>query len=190
MQPNGSQAQLTKRAVFLDRDGVINRAFVFSGVPTPPRTLEDVEILPGVRESIASLYLHSFEVVIVSNQPDAARGLVSRESIAEINEFLKDELGVFHFYVCFHDDADNCSCRKPKPGLILEAARNLSINLSLSYMVGDRWRDILAGQKAGCDCFFIDYKYIEKRPSPPFTGVSSLHEATRIILEKSNEDID
>ena len=177
-----------KRAVFLDRDGVVNSAFIVSEVPTPPRSLVDVEILPGVKESIKSLYQNNFEIVIVTNQPDVARGLVTRESVLEINEFLKHNLGVVHFYTCFHDDSDECDCRKPKPGSIIKAAEDLSIDLSLSFMVGDRWRDIAAGQSAGCECFYIDYKYREKSPPLPFTRVSSLIEATRMILEKSNDN--
>jgi len=172
------------KAVFLDRDGVINRAFVRNTVPTPPRTLDEVEILSGVKESILLLKQHNFEVVIVTNQPDAARGLVTRDSVTQINELLKVKLGVNHFYTCFHNDSDKCNCRKPEPGLILEAAQDLAIDVSRSFLVGDRWRDILAGQRAGCECFFIDYNYVEKSPSLPYTRVSSLNEATQMILEK------
>jgi len=178
-----------KRAVFLDRDGVVNRAFVRNRLPTPPRTLEEVEILFGVKESIMLLKQHDFEVVVVTNQPDVARGLVTRDSVNQINELLKLHLEITHFYTCFHDDSDKCDCRKPEPGLILKAAQDLGIDLAHSSMIGDRWRDIAAGQSAGCACFFIDYKYLEKSPPPPFTRVSSLIEATRMILEKSNDDI-
>ena len=177
------------KAVFLDRDGVVNKAFVRNGLPTPPQKLEEVEILLGVKESILRLKQQNFEVVVVTNQPDAARGLVTRGSIAEINEFLKLHLGINHFYTCFHDDSDKCNCRKPEPGLILKAAQDLDIDVSRSSLVGDRWRDIAAGQRAGCKCFFIDYKYSEKSPSLPYTRVSSLTEATQMILEKSNDDV-
>lgn len=172
------------KAVFLDRDGVVNRAFVRNTVPTPPRTLDEVEILSGVKESILLLKQHNFEVVIVTNQPDAERGLVTRDSVNQINELLKVKLGVNHFYTCFHDDSDKCNCRKPEPGLILEAAQDLAIDVSRSFLVGDRWRDILAGQRAGCECFFIDYNYVDKPPSLPYTRVYSLNEATQMILEK------
>jgi len=173
-----------KRAVFLDRDGVVNRAFVRNGVPVSPQSLNEVEILPGVKESILLLHQHSFDIVIVTNQPDVARGLVTRDSVTKINELLKLDLGINHFYTCFHDDLDNCNCRKPEPGLILKAAHDLAIDVSRSSLVGDRWRDIAAGQSAGCKCFFIDYKYTERSPPPPFTQVSSLLEATRMILER------
>lgn len=173
----------------MDRDGVVNRAFVRNGVPVSPQSLKEVEILPGVKKSILLLHQHGFDIVIVTNQPDVARGLVTRDSVTKINELLKLDLGINHFYTCFHDDLDNCSCRKPEPGLILKAAQDLAIDISRSSLVGDRWRDIAAGQKAGCKCFFIDYEYMERSPTPPFTQVSSLFEATRMILERQNDDI-
>jgi len=172
-----------KKAVFLDRDGVVNRAFVLNGVPRPPRSVDEVEILFGVKESILLLKKHNFEIVIVTNQPDVARGSVTRESIIQINELLKLNLGINHFYTCFHDDPHKCDCRKPKPGLILKAAQDLDIDLSRSSMVGDRWRDITAGQSAGCKCYFIDYEYLEKSPTLPYTQVNSLNEAVKMILE-------
>ena len=176
-----------KRAVFLDRDGVINRAFVFGGVPTPPKSLDQVEILTGVNEAIELLRERNFVIVVVTNQPDVARGLVSQESVEEINTYLSQKLGIKHFYTCLHDDSDECNCRKPKPGLIMEAARELDSDLHKSFMVGDRWRDIAAGQAVGCKCFFIDYKYDEISPVLPFTKVSSLIEATRMILENPDD---
>jgi D-glycero-D-manno-heptose 1,7-bisphosphate phosphatase len=176
-----------KRAVFLDRDGVINRAFVFGGVPTPPKSLDEVEILTGVNEAIELLKERNFVIVVVTNQPDVARGLVSQESVEAINTYLSQKLGIKHFYTCLHDDLDECDCRKPKPGLIVEAARELNSDLHKSFMVGDRWRDIAAGQAVGCKCFFIDYKYDEISPILPFTKVSSLIEAARIILENPND---
>jgi D-glycero-D-manno-heptose 1,7-bisphosphate phosphatase len=176
-----------KRSVFLDRDGVINQALVVDGVPHPPKYLKSVEILPGVREALKLLSASHFEIVVVTNQPDVARGSVSQESVEEINVFLRQELGLGHFYTCFHDDQHRCDCRKPKPGLIMKAARDLNLDLQKSFMVGDRWRDITAGQAANCQCYFIDYGYQEKHPVLPFTRVSSLIEATTLILENSNE---
>ena len=176
-----------KRAVFLDRDGVINRAFVFDGVPTPPKSIGEVEILSGVREAIELLQERNFVVIVVTNQPDVARGFVSRESVEAINTHLSQELGIKLFYSCFHDDLDECICRKPKPGLIMDSAAYLDLDLNKSFMVGDRWRDITAGQAAGCKCFFIDYEYEEKSPVLPFTKVSSLLEATRMILENPDD---
>lgn len=176
-----------KRAVFLDRDGVINEAFLFNGVPVPPKHLGDVVILIGVKEAIKLINENNFEVVVVSNQPDVARGLTTIESVEAINSYLSKVLEIKHFFTCYHDDPDICDCRKPKPGLLLKAAGDLNLDLRRSFMVGDRWRDIAAGQTAGCHCFFIDYEYAEKSPSLPFTRVTSLIEAVNLILEISNE---
>jgi D-glycero-D-manno-heptose 1,7-bisphosphate phosphatase len=169
------------KAVFLDRDGVVNKAFVVNGLPKPPRTIREVEILPGVQRAISMLRQQNFEIVIVTNQPDAARGLVTVESVAEINDYLKLELGIAHVYTCFHDDTDECNCRKPQPGLILRAAKDLAIDLSASSLVGDRWRDISAGQAAGCETYFIDNLYSEVQPRKPYTTVSSLLEAVELL---------
>jgi D-glycero-D-manno-heptose 1,7-bisphosphate phosphatase len=176
-----------KRAVFLDRDGVINRAFVLDGTPIPPRNLKEAEVLAGAKEAIKMLDEYNFEIVVVTNQPDVSRGVTSIESVEAINEYLGLELGIRHFYVCLHDDLQGCDCRKPKPGLLLNAARDLEIDLQKSFMIGDRWRDIAAGQAAGCRCFFIDHGYQEKSPTLPFIKVSSLIEAAKAILETPNE---
>jgi D-glycero-D-manno-heptose 1,7-bisphosphate phosphatase len=172
-----------KKAIFLDRDGVLNAVVMINGIPTPPRNLEEVVMLPSVFEAINLLRSESFEIVVVTNQPDYARGTVSMSEILEINKFLGTQLDIQHFYTCFHDDIHNCDCRKPKPGLLIKAAAELDIDLQSSYMVGDRWRDIEAGQAAKCQCYFLDYSYHEKSPNLPFTQVSSLIEAAHLILE-------
>jgi D-glycero-D-manno-heptose 1,7-bisphosphate phosphatase len=175
-----------RRAVFLDRDGVINKGFVAHGVPTPARDLEQLQILPRVGEAIEMLRSADFELVVVTNQPDVARGHLSKEVVNSMHQQLQRELKIEHFYTCFHDDAQNCSCRKPKPGLLRIAGRDLGLDLKKSFMVGDRWRDIVAGQTAGCRCFFVDYSYAEKPPQMPYLRVSSLFEAAQTILEESS----
>lgn len=173
-----------KRAVFLDRDGVINRAFIMNGVPTPARSLKQLQILPKVEEALIILRRLGFEIVVVTNQPDVTRGVLSKEVVESLHRRLELELGIQYFYTCFHDDVDNCLCRKPKPGLLNLAAADLGIDLKESFMIGDRWRDISAGQSAGCRCFFVDYNYTEKRPKMPYVEVSSLFDAVQIILEE------
>lgn len=174
-----------KRAIFLDRDGVLNRSFMVNGVPKPPTSVEDVEILVGVVEAIHSLKKHGFLPIVVTNQPDVARGSLTRESVEGINNFLSRSLGINYFFTCFHDSRDSCECRKPKPGLLLSAAQELGINLQESVMVGDRWRDMEAGQTVGCECFFIDYGYLEKSPLMPYRRVSSLLEVARFYIGES-----
>ena len=175
-----------KKAIFLDRDGVLNAVVMINGIPTPPRSLEKVVLLPSVFEAINLLKSKSFEIVVVTNQPDFSRGNAPMSEILEINNFLGTQLDIQHFYTCFHDDIHNCNCRKPKPGLLIKAAAELDIDLQSSYMVGDRWRDIEAGQAAKCQCYFLDFGYHEKSPNLPFTRVSSLIEATQLILEAIN----
>ena len=170
-----------KRAVFFDRDGVINKVRLINGRPHPPSDVKEVEILDGVIESIALLKRKNFTLVVITNQPDVARGETTQLRVDEINSFLGSSIGLQHFYICPHDDHDNCECRKPAPGLILRAASELDIDISKSYFVGDRWRDIAASQAAGCRAFFIDYSYTEQQPQMPFTRVSSLFEAVQLI---------
>jgi D-glycero-D-manno-heptose 1,7-bisphosphate phosphatase len=169
-------------AVFLDRDGVINRGVVRDGRPHPPDALEDLEILPGVPEALARLRWAGYLTVVVTNQPDVATGKQRREVVDAMHAKLLSELPLDAVKVCFHVDADRCSCRKPQPGMLLEAARELDIDLGRSYMVGDRWRDIAAGQAAGCRAFFIDYGYAEKSPEKPYVPVKSLVSAVDLIL--------
>jgi D-glycero-D-manno-heptose 1,7-bisphosphate phosphatase len=182
MRQNGSCIKFMNRAVFLDRDGVINRSILVNGVPKPPLTIEDVEILEGAVYAIKILKAHGFIPVVITNQPDVARGKVSRLQVEVINRYLAAATSISYFYSCFHDDIDGCSCRKPAPGLINTAAADLDIDIPNSYLVGDRWRDIAAGQAAGCPSLFIDYSYQERTPEKPFRKVSSLEEAAKFII--------
>jgi len=172
-----------KRAVFLDRDGVLNESIVRDSKPYPPKNISEVVILPGVEEALALLRSLNFFLIVVTNQPDVARGTSTTEDVNQINTHISNLLNLDYFYTCFHDDVDDCDCRKPKPGLLTEAAINLNIDLNTSYMVGDRWRDIAAGQAAGCENFFIDYGYEEARPVMPFIAVTSLLGAAQHIEE-------
>jgi D-glycero-D-manno-heptose 1,7-bisphosphate phosphatase len=171
------------RAVFLDRDGVLNRVRVREGKPYPPATAEELEILPGVPAALASLRAAGFALIVVTNQPDVARGSALRESVEAMNAQLAKALPIDEWRVCYHDDSDACSCRKPKPGLLTEAAAALAIDLTRSWMIGDRWRDIDAGHAAGCRTVLIDYGYDERPPSTePEFRAASLAEAAEWIL--------
>ena len=178
----GIGANMTCPAVFLDRDGVINRAFIRGGMPFPPQSVQDLEILPGVSEALVALKARGYSIVVVTNQPDVARGISSKEAIDSIHRRLEDELAIDAIMTCFHDDSDDCVCRKPKPGLLLQAARDLGIDLSASFMVGDRWRDMEAGKRAGCKTFFVDRSYLERQPVAYDFRVGSLIEASTMIL--------
>jgi D-glycero-D-manno-heptose 1,7-bisphosphate phosphatase len=171
-----------RRAVFLDRDGVINRSAIRNGKPHAPESVEEMEILEGVGEALASLRNAGFLNIVVTNQPDVASGKLKVETVEIMHRRLRNELALDDIKVCCHDDADGCECRKPKPGMLLQAAREFGIDLAESFMVGDRWRDVAAGQAAGCANFFLDYGYSERRPDPPYIAVKSLAEASRRIL--------
>ena len=174
-----------RRAVFLDRDGVINRAVVRDGRPYPPASDAELEVLPGVPEALARLRDAGFRLVVVTNQPDVARGTQRRDVIDRMHERLRAELPIDEFRVCDHDDADRCACRKPNPGMLEAAARDAGLSLSESFMVGDRWRDIEAGRRAGCAVIFIDRGYHERRPDDPDAIVGSLPEAVDWILNRA-----
>jgi D-glycero-D-manno-heptose 1,7-bisphosphate phosphatase len=174
-----------KRAVFLDRDGVINRPIVRDGKPYPPESVAELEILAGVNDALASLRSAGFLNIVVTNQPDVATGKQKVEIIEAMHRRLRLDLALDDIRVCFHADADGCDCRKPKPGMLLQAAREFGIDLGQSFMVGDRWLDVAAGRASGCANFFIDYGYLEKRPEPPYIAVKSLAEASRRILAES-----
>jgi D-glycero-D-manno-heptose 1,7-bisphosphate phosphatase len=173
---------MMRPAVFLDRDGVINRAFVRDGTPCPPSSLQDLEILPSVADALSALKAHGYYLVVVTNQPDVARGKSSRELVDSIHERLSRELDLDAILTCFHDSGDACECRKPKPGLLRRAAEEFSIDLPSSFMVGDRWRDMEAGRRAGCKTLFIDCGYEETPPRSFDYRVDSLLDASRIIL--------
>lgn len=171
------------RAVFLDRDGVLNRAIVRGGKPYPPQTLAELEILPEVAPALGLLRNAGFLLIGVTNQPDVARGTQRRDVVEAINEAILERLPLREIVVCYHDDGDDCGCRKPRPGLICDAAGRYAVDLASSFMIGDRWRDIGAGQQAGCRAVFIDYGYAEARPQrPPDYTATSLSDAAGWIL--------
>lgn len=171
------------RAVFLDRDGVLNHAVVKDGKPYPPASAAETRIMEGAAESLARLKQVGFLLLVATNQPDVGRGTQSLEAVEAIHEALRRALPLDEFYVCLHDNGAGCTCRKPAPGMLLEAQARHGIDLAESFMVGDRWRDIEAGQAAGCRTVWIDYGYGERGPSePPDARVASLREAVEWIL--------
>ena len=141
---------MKKKGVFLDRDGVLNRVLVREGKPYPPSTLSELEIPPDVPMALDRLHGAGFRLVVVTNQPDVARGRQTRAGVEAIHAEMRRRLPLDEFRTCFHDDADRCACRKPAPGLLLKAAREHGIDLGASWMVGDAPRDLDAGRAAGC----------------------------------------
>jgi D-glycero-D-manno-heptose 1,7-bisphosphate phosphatase len=173
-----------KKAVFLDRDGVINYPVVRANSPYPPESIETFRFMPGVQEACRRLSEADYLLIVVTNQPDAARGAADKATVESMNALVRKELPVEDVLTCFHDDDDHCNCRKPKPGLMLEAARRWNIDLSKSFMVGDRWKDIHAGQAAGCCSILLEYPYSSSQLCEPDLLARDLPEAADLILKK------
>ncbi len=176
-----------RRAVFLDRDGTVNRAEIRAGRSYPPATTEEFCLLPGADEAIASLRAGGYVVVVVTNQPDVATGVQTRFTVEAMHDRLRDLTAVDDIRVCYHVDADGCACRKPRPGMLLEAARAWGVDLRESWMVGDRWRDVEAGLAAGCRTVWIRTALDERAATGHHVEVDSLLEASRVILSSAQE---
>ena len=170
------------KAIFLDRDGTINHAVVRNGKPYPPANMKELHLINGVKEALVRLKSAGFLLIIVTNQPDVARGTMERNDVEAINAHLRNELPLDEICVCY-DDTDASPRRKPNPGMLLDSAKQHGIDLSRSFMVGDRWKDVVAGRRAGCRTVFLDGGYVEKKNDWPadFTA-KSLREATAWIL--------
>jgi len=185
---DGPRSRPENRAVFLDRDGVINRVLVRDGRPCSPPSLDELEILPGVEAAIRALRAAGFLVIVVTNQPDVATGKQGLAVVEAMHRALAERLMIDDFRVCYEVEHKTSRHYKPKPGMLLEAAEEHGIDLRHSFMVGDRWRDVGAGKAAGCFTIFIDYGYKERRPDKPDATVASLSEAAEIILGRPVED--
>lgn len=183
----GSHRPEVRRAVFLDRDGVINRSLERDQKPFAPASLAEFEILPEVPAACARLKAAGFLLIVVTNQPDVGRGTLKKEIVESIHAHLMAQLPVDRVAVCYHpgQGQSDCDCRKPKPGLLLRAARELNLDLAQSWMVGDRWRDVDCGHAAGCKTIFIDRGYAEELKQKPDFLAGHLAEAADIILRES-----
>ena len=148
-----------KKAVFLDRDGVINKVIMRNGKPSSPWKVEEFEIFPDVKECLEAFKEMGFMNIVFTSQPDISRGNFKMEDLEKMHKIITETLPIDEIKVCPHDDKDNCSCRKPKPGLILEAAKRWSIDLENSFVIGDAWKDIGAGKAAGCKTFLLRREY-------------------------------
>ena len=172
-----------KRAVFLDRDGVLTRALIRDGQAHAPVTHAEMELAADAPAALARLKAAGFMLVVVTNQPDVARGIIRREDVESMHATLRAALPLDACFVCYHDDGDGCDCRKPRPGMLLQAAQERAIDLAASFMVGDRWRDVDAGAAAGCRTVWIDRGYRERAPDHmPDARVESLRAAAEWVV--------
>ena len=172
-----------RRAVFFDRDGVLNEAVVREGVPHPPASVADLRVAAGAADVVRAVRDAGLLAIVVTNQPDVARGATTLERVDAINAEIVERLGLDAIYTCPHDDADACDCRKPKPGLLLRAARDHGIDLAESFLIGDRAKDVACGRAAGCTTIFLDRGYAETRKDPgaDYT-VATLTEAAAAVV--------
>ncbi len=178
---------MTPRAVFLDRDGVLNAAVVRDGKPYPPATLDDFAIAADAPAALERLRAAGYRLIVVTNQPDVARGTQRRDVVEAMHARLRAALPIDDIRVCYHDEADGCECRKPAPGLITEAPEH---DLHGSVIVGDRWRDVDAGRRAGLGgVVLIDRGYAEPMRSEPDVRVASLTDAADWILRRDRPSI-
>lgn len=181
-RPLQSISATSRRAVFLDRDGVVNRSEVRDGKPYAPRRLQDFRLLPGAVRAIHDLKRAGFLVIVVTNQPDIGNGLTAASEIDAMHHKLRQVSPVDDILVCPHRQNAGCRCRKPRPGMLIKAAAKWKIDLKNSFMVGDRWGDIVAGQRAGCYTVFINRHYKEPKQTEPDGLAASLPAAARLIV--------
>lgn len=178
----GDAAELTRRAVFLDRDGTLNRAVVRDGRPFPPASLAELEMLPGVEQALEDLRGAGFMNIVITNQPDVVTGKLPLEAVEAIHAWMLEHLAIDEIRACYETEDQATGRYKPAPGMLLEAARAHGIDLARSHMIGDRWRDVGAGKAAGCFTYYLRNDYEERKPEGPDETVGSLVEAARIIL--------
>jgi D-glycero-D-manno-heptose 1,7-bisphosphate phosphatase len=156
----------TRRAAFLDRDGTLIHCHLSDGIPVPTHGV--VEFVDGAQEACGRLRELGYALVMVTNQPDVARGSVDRRTVEDANQHIAEHLGLDMTLACMHDDLDRCECRKPRPGMLLRAASALNLCLDQSsVMIGDRWRDVDAGNAAGVATVLIARGYGELSMSAP-----------------------
>lgn len=158
-----------QKAIFLDRDGVLNKLIIREGKAQAPYTIEEFALYPGVEKALFLIKQKGYLAIVVTNQPDVARGWVKKESVEMINSKIRELLPIDDIKICFHTNADKCLCRKPLPGMLLEAAKEWDIDLQKSFMFGDRYGDMAAGFMAGCKTVLIgDGDDQGEHPSPDF----------------------
>jgi D-glycero-D-manno-heptose 1,7-bisphosphate phosphatase len=174
----------SNKAVFLDRDGVLVKSFVKKGKAHAPIKFKDFKIYKDSEKCIKKLNSLGFMTIVVTNQPDVGKKLISKATLKKMHNTLKRKTKINKIYTCIHTLEQKCNCRKPMPGMLIEAAKVNGINLKKSYMIGDRFMDILCGSKVGCKTIFINRNYKEKKPTKQIASVRNLREATICIASR------
>jgi D-glycero-D-manno-heptose 1,7-bisphosphate phosphatase len=174
----------SQRAVFLDRDGTLNVQTVRDGNPFPPQTIEEFRLFPDVPQACRELAAAGYILIVATNQPDVGRGTQSQTVVEAMHRKLRSLVPeIRHVETCYDaGQGEPSRRRKPEPGMLIDTARGFDIDLSLSWMIGDRWRDIDCGKRAGVKTVFIDFGYAEKLHSAPDFTVKNFSDAARIVL--------
>jgi D-glycero-D-manno-heptose 1,7-bisphosphate phosphatase len=170
------------KAVFLDRDGVINKALIRDGKAYSPRHFSEFEFMENIADQIRKIKDAGYFVIVITNQPDISRGIMDMSELNKMTEAIKANLPVDEIFICPHDDNDNCLCRKPKPGMLLNAAKKYEINLNECFFIGDGWKDMEAAKNAGCRGILIDAFY--NKSIDCFKRVHDMKDAVDIILNE------
>jgi len=191
MPPSGDEDRVVPpgntqsvRAVFFDRDGVLIRTEIRDGRPYAIQKLADLAYLPGTREAVTRARELGFLTIVVTNQPDVARGLADKAEVDAMHADIIDTLGVDNVQACFEIEGPDSRRYKPRPGMLLDAAAQFGIDLQQSYLIGDRWRDIDAGHAAGCFSIFIDCGYSEELRQPPHAIVPDVLAAMDLVVAR------
>lgn len=170
-----------KKAIFFDRDGVLIQAPLSKDrKPESIKFLKEISLVKGIKKLCKFYKKKGFNLFMVTNQPDFSRKKNTKKNIKLINNYLKKKLALDYNFVCYCDH-ESCPNRKPNPGMLFMAKKKFSVNLKKSYLIGDRWRDIGAGKKAGCKTIFINRSYNEKISFKPNFQIKNLSEVYKII---------
>ena len=170
---------MKRRAVFLDRDGVLNEVIMREGKPSSPRGMEEFKIRPGAAKAVAEIERMGLMRIVVTNQPDVARGHLPQELMQRMHSVLKESMPIDEILYCPHDDADRCDCRKPEQGMFLKAAADWEIDLAGSFLIADGIRDVEAGREAGCTTILLNAPY--NRGVDADRRAADIGEAVKII---------
>lgn len=171
------------KAVFLDRDGVVNRPIIRKRKPYAPRALFQFKIYKDVKLSITKLIENNFLIIIVTNQPDIGNGLMKKKELDLIHKKLRSHIHIDEIYSCTHSQKEKCKCRKPSPFFLLKAKRKYNIDLFKSYFIGDRYTDMLTAKNANCRPVFIDRNYFETPFMDYVHYVKGIKQAINYILK-------
>lgn len=166
-------------AIFFDRDGILIKTKIVNQNPVAIKSAKEMILNKGIID-ICKKISKKYHLFMVTNQPDVSRGINTKKNVKEINSYLKKKLKLKQIYVCFCSD-NSCNNRKPNPGMLKKAIKTYSIDVKKSYMIGDRWKDIIAGQRSKCKTILLNKKYSEKHKCRPDYTIRNLKDILKII---------